>query len=628
MYEIPSSLTTHFSAAETRELRTKFAVHDPDHKGYISVDKLSKLIQELGEEATTTDIQKILLENKLSNDGQISFSDFITVTFSIRKNAASKQMKSMMGEKKGSAATMIDGAAGAKHTFSEDEKVAFSEHLNNVLATDPVLSSLIPFDVFSDDLFQRTNDGLVLCQLINLVVPDTIDERAINKAGAKPLNVYQKTENLNLALNAARAIGCQVVNIGAHDLLEGRPILVLGLVWQIIKIQLMSSISIKNYPELVVLLNPGEDMAALLKLSSDEILLRWFNYQLKNARSKKKISNFGKDLQDSEAYITLLHHLNPTLCPIVRETERESKAAGVIANARALGAAPFIRPADICSGNKKLNISFVAQLFNTCPNLFVAEDVIQTYDFASLEIDDVGDSREERTFRMWMNSLNIEGLYVNNLFSSLEDGVAMLKLMDMIQPGIVEWKKVNVEPKSVFKKIENANYVVTLGKRMNLSLVNIGGTDITSGCKKIILAIIGQLVRRYTFKVLSELAVREGITDITDNNIMSWANNRVSESGKESSMKSFRDPSLSTGLFFLDLIAAIEPRAVNEELVTTGSTPEEKISNAKYVISTARKIGAHVFLAPEDIVEVQSKSLSTFLASLWATDLSYGERER
>ena len=36
------------------------------------------------------------------------------------------------------------------------------------------------------------------------------------------MNVYQKTENLNLALNAAKAIGCQVINIGAHDLIEGK----------------------------------------------------------------------------------------------------------------------------------------------------------------------------------------------------------------------------------------------------------------------------------------------------------------------------------------------------------------------------------------------------------------------
>jgi plastin-1 len=80
--------------------------------------------------------------------------------------------------------------------------------------------------------------------------------RALNRKAK--LNVYTKTENLNLALNAARSIGCQVVNIGAQDVIEGRPILILGLMWQIIRVQLLSQISIKNYPELVLLLDEGE----------------------------------------------------------------------------------------------------------------------------------------------------------------------------------------------------------------------------------------------------------------------------------------------------------------------------------------------------------------------------------
>jgi plastin-1 len=86
-------------------------------------------------------------------------------------------------------------------------------------------------------------------------------------------------------------------------------------------------------------------------------------------------------------------------------------------------------------------MSFVAQLFNTCPALNVAEEVLSTFDFASLELDDAGDSREERVFRMWINSLNIPEFYVNNLFEDLHDGTGILKLEDIVQPGVVTWKK-------------------------------------------------------------------------------------------------------------------------------------------------------------------------------------------
>lgn len=53
-------------------------------------------------------------------------------------------------------------------------------------------------------------------------------------------------ENLNLALNSASAIGCHVVNIGAEDLKEGRQHLVLGLLWQVIKIGLFADIEISR----------------------------------------------------------------------------------------------------------------------------------------------------------------------------------------------------------------------------------------------------------------------------------------------------------------------------------------------------------------------------------------------
>ncbi len=47
-------------------------------------------------------------------------------------------------------------------------------------------------------------------------------------------------------------------------------------------------------------------------------------------------------------------------------------------------------------------------------------------------------------------------------------------------------------------------------------------------------------------------------------------------------------------------------------------TEEDQMLNAKYAISCSRKIGACVFLTPEDIVEVKSKMIMTFVAELWA----------
>lgn len=75
--------------------------------------------------------------------------------------------------------------------------------------------------------------------------------------------------------------------------------MVLGLVWQIIKIQLTSHISLSQFPELVVLLEEGETLAAFVKLPPDAILLRWMNYHLRKAGYPKTVTNFGSDVSVS-----------------------------------------------------------------------------------------------------------------------------------------------------------------------------------------------------------------------------------------------------------------------------------------------------------------------------------------
>lgn len=335
--------------------------------------------------------------------------------------------------------TSFSGPQGS-HSFSEEETQAFSEHINFCLGHDAVLNGrILPLVPDSMDLFTKCNDGLLLCKLINLAAHDAIDERAMNVK--KDLNVYQKTENQNLALNAAKAIGCQVVNIGAQDIIDGSPTLILGLVWQIIRIQLLSQISLRNFPELVLLLNEGETMAEFMKLHPEVILLRWLNWHLKKARSSRVANNFTSDLSDSEVYSVVLNRISKGSCPLIVETDPLARASRAIDYAKFIGANIFIKPKDICDGNRKLNISFVAQLFNTCHGLTMDDEAPVLPDLSTLEIDDVGDSREERVFRMWINSLNIDGVYINNLFADSQDGFNLIKVIDKVFPSVVIWKR-------------------------------------------------------------------------------------------------------------------------------------------------------------------------------------------
>lgn len=512
----------------------------------------------------------------------------------------------------------VKGSAGGVHSYSEEETSAFTEHINNCLSHDKDVSPLLPMNPV-DGLFRSVSDGILLCKLINAAVPETIDVRAVNiKKKAKELNIYEKTENHNLSINAAKSIGCSVVNIGPSDLIEGKPILVLGLVWQIIKIQLTSTINLKNHPELMRLLLEGESLEEFMKLPPDQILLRWVNYHLKAAGHPKTVNNFSSDLQDATAYSVLLHHIAPDQCDLCHENVPEERAAHVIRNARRLQVETFIKPRDITSGNPKLNMSFVAQLFNTCPALDLIEEELKQLE--EILYDDVGDTREERVFRMWINSLAIDGVYINHLFSDMRDGINLLKVFERIEKGIVSWQKVNLVAPNKFKQVENCNYCVVLGKQLKFSLVNIGGADIFEGAKKLILSVIWQSMRYQQLKLLSGLA--KGRAEITDKDIIDWANAKVRQGGRiKNQIVAFRDTSLSDALYLLDLVHAVEPRAVNWDQVAQGKTDEEKASNAKYAISCAQKIGAAVFLTYEDIVEVKPRMMMTFVASLMSLDM-------
>lgn len=111
---------------------------------------------------------------------------------------------------------------------------------------------------------------------------------------------------------------------------------------------------------------------------------------------------------------------------------------------------------------------------------------------------------------------------------------------------------------------------------------------------------------------------------MTDQEMLKWAN-ATAQKAKPSvrPIRSFKDPSITTGLFFLDLLDAIRPGIVDPNLVlpvTEHSDYEDRRQNAKLAISIARKMNALIFLVPEDIVDVRARLVSLF-SSPWSVYL-------
>ncbi|CAK9804254.1 PLS3 [Anthophora quadrimaculata] len=606
----------------SRDIPQFFNQIDENGDGFINLTELRSALDICGFKMPGYKVRQMIeeydMKRRSEHKGRLSFEEFEKLCKELKANELGSTFKQVVSKKEN--LETLGGISeasseGTTHSVRLEEQLAFSDWINTNLSHDPDLKHLLPIDAEGKTLYEKVKDGILLCKIINHSCPDTIDERTINK---KNLTLYKKHENLTLALSSAQAIGCNIVNIDAHDLTKGSPHLVLGLLWQIIRIGLFNQITLENCPGLATLLQDGERIEDLLKLSPESILLRWVNHHLENAGIARRCHNFQSDITDSEIYTYLIKQIAPHTAGVTLEALMEpnhtSRAEIMLQQAAKLGCRSFVTPSDVVNGIYKLNLAFVANMFNNYPGLDKPESNIEGLE--SLE-----ETREEKTYRNWMNSMGVVP-YVNWLYSDLADGLVIFQLYDIIKPGTVNWNRVHkkfTKLRKFMEKLENCNYAVELGKTMNFSLVGIAGQDINDGNATLTLALIWQLMRSYTLSILTSLAGTQGST-LVEKEIVQWVNSKLHGAGKTSSIKGFQDSSISDGKVVIDLIDAIKPGTVNYDLVKEGGTEEANLDNAKYAISLARKCGARVYALPEDITEVKPKMVMTVFACLMAMD--------
>ena len=617
-YQVDIKLIQSFKAGDYNEMEKVFKAYDKNKNGLIESDEFLEILHALGHrDLKQEDAASLMKGYELKDKEHMTFTEFLNIMkqFAKDENVQVDSFKT----KKGKAMVRVSKGDNSFQfqTFSEEERTAYVKVINSSLADDPICKKYLPIEPDSNEVFDRIKDGVLLCKLINKAQEGTIDERVINKK--ENMNVFQQVENLNLAISAAKSIGLNCIGLNYDSIMDGKNyIMVLGLMWQVVKLVVMRNIQLKHHPELIRLLNPGEQLSDLLKLSPEQLLLRWFNYHLKQAGYDKPIKNFSGDVKDSEKYTILLNQLNKSLCDksALNESDLKKRAKKVIDNSKKLGAESYITPDDIVAGNNKLNTLFVASIFNAYPGLDPPTEE-EKYDAAKLLDDDVEGAREERAFRMWINSLGLTDesgdiIHINNLYEESRDGILLLRTLDKIKPGCVNWKLVDKKPNNPFKKTTNCNEVIDASKKSNYKIIGIGGGDIRDGNKKYILAIVWQMMRAHSLQVIGNK---------TEEELVAWGNERVDDEYK---VKSLKDKKLASSLYFIHIMKSIEPRSINWDIVVTDKDDaESRENNAKYAISIARKLGATVFLVWEDIAEVKSKLLLTLLASIYEVGNNY-----
>lgn len=87
----------------------------------------------------------------------------------------------------------------------------------------------------------------------------------------------------------------------------------------------------------------------------------------------------------------------------------------VLENADAIGCRKYLTASSLVAGNAKLNLAFVANLFNTWPGL----EPLEENERPVIEEFDAEGEREARVFTLWLNSLDVDP-GVHDLFEDLK----------------------------------------------------------------------------------------------------------------------------------------------------------------------------------------------------------------
>ncbi|MCD9639689.1 phospholipid scramblase 1 [Datura stramonium] len=394
------------------------------------------------------------------------------------------------------------------------------------------IGDFLPIDPSTNQLFDLAKDGVLLCKLINVAVPNTIDERAINTKAAEV----------------------------SFDFVILLSLIWLGLISQIIKIQLLADLNLKktrnlwNWWKIARFTNSfrlllfGASVKSFvhfnvrcdyiiavtfagsraMSLSPRKGFMKWMNFHLKKAGYKKEVTNFSSDLKHPEHDINTLEIDDPT-----------ERANLIIEQAEKLDCKRYVTSKDIVEGSANLNLAFVAQIFQHRNGLTADTKKLS---FAVMMEDDAETSREERCFRLWINSLGID-TYVNNLFEDI------------------------------------ANWVGPFG----------AGNDIVQGNKKLILAFLWQLMRFSMLQLLKNLKFHALGKEITDVDILNWANSKVKSVGRKSRQKALRTKIYQPKFFPPQTLKCRGPRKATDVSESIADEDSKKL-NATYTISVNQKM--------------------------------------
>jgi len=249
---------------------------------------------------------------------------------------------------------------------------------------------------------------------------------------------------------------------------------------------------------------------------------------------------------------------------------------------------------------------------------------------------------DEDTFMKWINTALSPEVKVIGLLKDLSSGYILLKLLDKAKPGCVNWRQARRKIRHKFDKVNNCNMVMKLcEEELGFSLVGMAGSDIVESNEKFVHSLLAQLMRYYQTRQLSLLLFKNATQDkkkskaVTDEDILQWVNLKINECelAQSKALESFKDRSLSTCIFYIELLKAVRPNDVDLNLCNYDVKPlitakvmdkqkEERSQNARYCMTLIRRFGGELFVIPHHLCIMENKAILAVLAAIMTISIT------
>ncbi len=221
-----------------------------------------------------------------------------------------------------------------------------------------------------------------------------------------------------------------------------------------------------------------------------------------------------------------------------------------------------------------------------------------------------------KSFTTWVNlHLQKVGLEVENLFKDFQDGIKLLKLVEVISEE--ELGRYHKKPVGKFQKVENINIPLAVinGFLKEQKITNqYSAENILEENEVLILGMIWSLILRYAVQEVSEgdRTAKEGL--------LLWAQKKVEEgSGGKTKVTNFHT-SWQDGTAFCSLIRAYRPDLIDASQMRAATNPDGKATNLNLAFQVASEhLNIPAMLDANDMMshKPDEKSVMTYISFFW-----------